>query len=139
MKKNACMARDVDQYIAAFPAEVQRLLQQIRATIIKAAPEATEVLSYQIPAYRYHGILVYFAAYKTHIGFYPMTSDTALFKDELAEFNKSKGAVQFPFEQDMPLQLISRIVTFRMKENLMKEMLKARHQRITTLSYSSFR
>jgi uncharacterized protein YdhG (YjbR/CyaY superfamily) len=139
MKYKISKTIDPDHYISGFSAEMQRLLLQVRTTIIKAAPDAEEVMRYQMPAYKYHGMLVYFAGYKNNIGFYPMISDTVMFKEELAIFNKSKGAIQFRLDIPLPLQLISRIVTFRMKENLTKEMLKATHQRITSLNNLSLR
>jgi uncharacterized protein YdhG (YjbR/CyaY superfamily) len=139
MKYKISKTIDADYYIAGFSAETQRLLQQVRSTIIKAAPDAEEVMSYQMPAYKYHSIIFYLTGYKNHIGFYPMISDTAVFKEKLAVFNKSKGAIHFTFDRSMPLQLISRIVTFRTKENLTKEMLNATHQRITSLNNLSLR
>jgi uncharacterized protein YdhG (YjbR/CyaY superfamily) len=112
---------NVDEYIAAFPEETQKLLSQMRNTIKKAAPEAEEVISYQMPAYKYHGIVVYFAGYKKHIGFYPTALGIAAFKKELSVYKGAKGSVQFPVNEPMPLTLISKIVKFRIKENLKKE------------------
>jgi uncharacterized protein YdhG (YjbR/CyaY superfamily) len=111
---------NVDEYIAAFPNETQIVLQQVRAAIQKAAPQATEVISYQMPAYKGNGILVYFAGYKNHIGFYPTALGIAAFKDELSVYKGAKGSVQFPLNQPMPLKLISKIVQFRVKDDAAK-------------------
>jgi uncharacterized protein YdhG (YjbR/CyaY superfamily) len=110
----------VDRYIAGFPPETQKALQQMRRTIRKAAPDATEVISYQMPAYKYLGMLVYFAGYEKHIGFYPMPSAIQQFKKELAVFKNAKGSVQFPLGQPLPLDLVSRMVQFRVQENQAK-------------------
>ena len=120
-------AKDIDEYIAGFPPEVQVILEELRATIKKAAPEAQETISYQMPAFKLHGILVYFAAYKNHIGFYPTGSGIEHFKKEVSAYKGSKGTVQFPLNQPIPLDLISKIVKFGVKENLEKvEFKKAR-------------
>ncbi|MFZ9848337.1 MAG: iron chaperone [Flavobacteriales bacterium] len=110
----------VDEYIAGFPKETQELLQQVRACILMAAPEATEVISYKMPAYKFNGMLVYFAGYKNHIGFYPGTSPIVVFKEEIARYKNAKGSVQFPITQKMPLDLIIRMVRFKVQENLNK-------------------
>lgn len=110
--------KDIDDYISRYPAEVQQLLQQMRRTIQKAAPKATETISYSIPAFRLEGILVWFAAFKNHIGFYPRTDAIRVFKKELSAFKGAKGSVQFPFDQPLPLALVTRIVKFRVKQNL---------------------
>ncbi len=114
----------VDAYIAAYPAEVQKKLQQVRNTIRKAAPMAQEVISYGMPGYKYHGMLVYFAAWKNHIGFYAVPSAHAAFKEELSAYKGAKGSVQFPLDKPMPVALITKIVKFRMKENEEKAMMK---------------
>lgn len=108
----------VDDYIANFPDDVQKLLKQLRATIIKFAPKAEEIISYQMPAYKLGGALVYFAAYKNHIGFYPGASGVKNFEKEISAYKNSKGAIQFPIDQPLPLELIGKIVEFRVKENL---------------------
>jgi uncharacterized protein YdhG (YjbR/CyaY superfamily) len=118
MRNDQPAPQTIDEYIAACPDEVQPLLQQIRQTIHAAAPDAQEAISYQMPTFKLHGNLVHFAAYKKHIGFYPVPSGIEAFKDELAGYASSKGAVQFPLNQPLPLDLISRIVTFRVAENL---------------------
>ena len=110
----------IDHYISIFPKDVQAKLEELRATIQTAAPEATEKISYQMPTFFLHRNLVYFAAYKRHIGFYPSSSGIAAFAAELTQYKNSKGAVQFPLEQPLPLDLITRIVQFRVKENRQK-------------------
>jgi uncharacterized protein YdhG (YjbR/CyaY superfamily) len=107
----------IDEYIRSFPKEIQKLLKEIRDAIKNAAPEATEKISYQIPTYYLNGNLVHFAAFKNHIGFYPTSSGIAAFKDELKEYNSAKGSVQFPLDKPMPIDLIKRIVKFRVLEN----------------------
>ena len=113
--------RNFDAYLERFPENVQRLLQKMRLTIKKAAPQAKETISYGIPAFTLNGLLVWFAAHKNHIGFYPRASAIAAFKKELSAYKGAKGSVQFPFDKPLPLALISRIVKFRMKQNLSKK------------------
>lgn len=110
----------IDEYIATFPADIQRTLAELRATIRAAAPHATEKISYQMPTFAQQGNLVHFAVHKQHIGFYPAPSAIEAFRDELAVYENSKGAVRFPIGQPLPLDLISRIVKFRVAENLKK-------------------
>ena len=112
--------RTIDEYIAGFPPDVQAILQKIRETIRAAAPDAEETISYQMPTFTLHGNLVHFAAFKSHIGFYPVPTGIEKFKKELAAYKGGKGSVQFPLDQPMPYSLISRIVKFRVKENLAK-------------------
>lgn len=116
--------KDTQEYIASFPGEIQKLLNLMRSTIIKAAPEAEEVISYGMPAFRFKGMLVFFAAYPNHLGFYPTPSGIEKFHKELAAFKTSKAAVQFPVDKPLPVQLIDKIVRFRMKENLEKAALR---------------
>lgn len=113
--------KNMDEYIAIQAPEAQILLKQMRKTIKKAAPEAEELISYNMPAFKYHGMLVYFAAYKNHIGFYATPTGHSEFKKELSVYKQGKGSVQFPLIQPLPLDLISRIVQFRVKENLKKK------------------
>jgi len=120
MKSNTIPAENVDAYIMRFAPTTQKLLKQLRATIKKAAPLAEEVISYGMPAYKYHGILVYFAGYEHHIGFYPTASGIENFKKEIAGFKHSKGAVQFPPDKPLPLSLVTAIVKFRVQLNLEK-------------------
>ena len=108
---------DIDSYIAIFPEETQKILEKIRATIRKAAPEAKETISYGIPTFTFYGNLVHFAAYEKHIGFYPGAAGIASFKDELAIYEGGKGTVRFPINGKIPFPLISRIVKFRVLQN----------------------
>lgn len=108
----------IDEYIEQFPEEIQTILQKIRSVIKEAAPEATEKISYQMPTFFLKGNLVHFAAYKNHIGFYPAPRGIEKFKEELSQFKGAKGSVQFPMDKPLPLELISRIVLFRVEENL---------------------
>jgi uncharacterized protein YdhG (YjbR/CyaY superfamily) len=117
---------NIDEYVAGFPVEVQELLEQIRAVIKNVAPHAEEVMSYGMPAFRLNGILVWFAAYKNHIGFYPHSSGIEVFKKELSGYKQAKGSVQFPLKKTLPLELIVEIVKFRVIENLEKVKLKKR-------------
>ncbi len=114
-----------DEYIATFPESIQKLLQEIRETIKKAAPDAEECISYQMPAYKLKGMVVYFAGYEKHIGFYPGASGIASFKEKIAGYKNAKGSVQFPLDKPLPVKLITEITKFRVKENLEKEALKA--------------
>ncbi len=107
----------IDAYIAAFPEDVQAILQQIRQLIHDTAPEATEAISYGMPTFKLHGNLVHFAAFKNHIGFYPVPSGMAAFQEELSAYKQGKGSVQFPLDRPMPYDLIRRIVQFRVAEN----------------------
>lgn len=117
---------NVDFYIAGFPEKVKERLLELREIIRKAAPEAKEVISYQMPAYKFHGMLAYFAGYKKHIGFYPTGSGIENFKQKLTAYKTSKGTVQFPLDQPLPAELITEIVKFRIAENLERENVKRR-------------
>ena len=112
---------DVDRYISGFPENVRELLGQLRHIIREAAPDAEEVISYQIPAYKLYGMLVYFAGYKNHIGFYPTSSGITAFRQELSAYKGAKGTVQFPLDKPLPLDIIKKIVAFRIAENLQKK------------------
>lgn len=114
---NSQHSKEVDEYIANFPEGTQMLLQQLRSIIRSTAPDSEEVISYAMPAYKWNGMLVYFAAYAKHIGFYPMSEAIVVFKDELVPYKTSKGAIQFPINQPLPMDLIQRIVQFRMDKN----------------------
>ena len=120
MKAGLNKIKNIDEYIAGFPQETQAILEQLRATIRKAAPGAEEVISYSMPAFRLHGILVYFAAFKNHIGFFPTSSGILAFKEELSNYAGGKGTVRFPLDKPLPFNLISEIVKFRVRENLNK-------------------
>lgn len=107
----------IDGYIAGAPKDIQKLLEEIRATIKAAAPGAEETINYGIPTFTLHGNLVHFAAFKKHIGFYPAPSGIEAFRKELSVYEGAKGSVQFPFSKKLPLALITKIVKFRVKEN----------------------
>lgn len=111
---------NIDEYIGAFQSHVQEILEKVRTTIQKAAPDAKEKISYAMPAFEQNGILVYFAAFKNHIGLYALPSGHEAFKQELSKYKSGKGSVQFPLNEPMPFDLITRIVKFRVKENLEK-------------------
>ena len=113
-------AQTIDEYISGFPKDIQKVLQEIRNTIRKAAPDAEETINYAIPTFKLNGNLVHFAAFQKHIGFYPAPSGIDAFKKELSAYDGAKGSVQFPLDQPIPLALITRIVKFRVKENLEK-------------------
>ena len=120
MKTDRTLPKTIDEYIAGFPQEIQKILQKLRATIRKAAPGATETISYQMPTFTLKGNLVHFAAYKNHIGFYPVPSGIEAFRTELARYKQGRGSVQFPIGEPLPLDLIAQIVKFRVQENLEK-------------------
>lgn len=111
---------NIDEYIGGFPTDVQIILEKIRETIHKAAPAAIEKISYSMPAFDQNGIVVYFAAFKNHIGLYALPSGHEEFKEELSIYKSGKGSVQLPLDKPMPYDLITKIVKFRVKENLEK-------------------
>jgi len=113
-------AKDFSEYADRFPKDVQRRLRQVRDTIRAAAPAATETISYQMPAFRHNGILVWFGAHTNHIGFYPGAAAIATFKKELSPYKSAKGSVQFPFDETLPLSLVTRIVKHRVNEQRSK-------------------
>jgi uncharacterized protein YdhG (YjbR/CyaY superfamily) len=115
----------IDDYIATFPQDIQKILKELRATIKAAAPDAEEKISYQMPTFFLNGNLVHFAAFKKHIGFYPTPSGIEAFQKELSVYDGAKGSVQFPIDEPMPLKLISRIVKFRAAENIKKAKIKS--------------
>ncbi len=115
---------DFDEYILGFPGDIQIKLKQLREAIINAAPEAKEVISYGMPAFKMEKMLLYFAGHKNHIGLYPYASSIIEFKKELLNYKCSKGTIQFSFDKPLPLQLITKIVRFRLKENLQKNKLE---------------
>ncbi len=120
METKQASPQTIDEYIAGFPKDVQEILQHVRQTIREAAPDAQEKISYKMPTFTLKGNLVYFAAFKNHIGFYPIPSGIEEFKEELSAYEQGKGSVQFPLDKPIPYDLISRIVKFRVKENLAK-------------------
>lgn len=129
MKASPTAPRDIDEYIAAFPKEVQEILEKVRATIRKAAPAAEEGIKYQIPTFTLNGNLVHFAAFKKHIGLYPAPRALEEFKDELSGYKGAKGSVQFPLDQPIPYDLISRIVEYRVKMSLEEQKPKGRRSK----------
>ncbi len=120
MKHTGTTPTTIDEYIAQWPADIRAKLQSMRETIRKAAPKAEEAISYNMPAFNLNGYLVYFAAFKNHIGFYPIPSGMKAFEKELSKFVTGKGSVQFPYDQPLPLALVTKIVKFRVKENQAK-------------------
>ncbi|HRQ41497.1 MAG TPA: DUF1801 domain-containing protein [Chloroflexota bacterium] len=126
MENNKATFTSIDEYIATFPADIQQILQEIRATIHAAAPTATEKISYQMPTFYLKGNLVHFAVHKNHIGFYPTPTGIEEFKDDLAIYGSGKGSARFPLDQPMPFDLITRIVQFRAQENLAKAAAKTK-------------
>lgn len=115
----------IDAYIATFPEDIQKILEELRATIRAAAPDAEEKISYQMPTFALKGNLVHFAALKNHIGFYPTPSGIQAFKHELSKYKGANGSVQFPIDEPLPLKLISKIVKFRVAENLKNAEMKS--------------
>jgi uncharacterized protein YdhG (YjbR/CyaY superfamily) len=115
----------IDEYIALFPKDIQKKLEELRATIKAAAPDAKEKISYQMPTFDLYGNLVHFAAHKNHIGFYPTPSGIDAFKNELSVYEGAKGSVQFPLDKPLPLKLIRKIVKFRVAENVEKAEIKS--------------
>jgi uncharacterized protein YdhG (YjbR/CyaY superfamily) len=109
---------EIDRYIAGFPPEIQDILERVRQTIRRAAPQAEETIKYAIPTFTLNGNLVHFAAFKNHIGFYPAPTGIEAFQEDLAPYKQAKGSVQFPLDRPMPLELITRIVAYRVQENL---------------------
>lgn len=129
MEGNKAEFRTIDEYIASFPEDTRKILEELRETIRAAAPEAKEKISYQMPTFDLEGNLVHFAAFKNHIGFYPTPTGIEQFKDELAEYKGAKGSVQFPIDRPLPLDLISRIVKFRAAENLITSGMRSHRKR----------
>lgn len=114
----------MDEYIATFPADIQRILQEMRAVIHESAPEAKEKISYQMPTFELEGNLIHFAAFKNHIGLYPTPGGIEEFKEELSKYEGAKGSIRFPLNEPMPYELVKKIVKFRVIENLKKAGLK---------------
>ena len=126
MKSAAAAPSTIDEYIREFPRDVQKKLSELRSTIRRAAPDAIEKISYRMPTFFQGKNLVHFAAYEHHIGFYPTPSGIIEFKNELSGYATSKGAVQFPIDEPLPLDLVARIVKFRVAENVGSGAKKAR-------------
>ncbi len=119
--KNVKTYKTIDQYIQTFEPPIQKLLETLRKTIHQAAPQAEECINYGIPTFKINGNLVHFAAFKNHIGFYPAPSGILAFQKELSAYKSAKGSVQFPLNEKLPLELVKKIVKFRVKENLEKK------------------
>jgi uncharacterized protein YdhG (YjbR/CyaY superfamily) len=124
MKGGSAAPGTIDDYISGFPADVQQVLQEVRTTIRKAAPDAVEAMKYGIPTFVMGENLVHFGGFKTHVGFYPSPSGIEAFKKELSAYEGAKGSVKFPLDGRMPLPLIARIVKFRVKEVRQKHVQK---------------
>jgi uncharacterized protein YdhG (YjbR/CyaY superfamily) len=119
MKADQTAPSNIDEYIAGFPQDIQAILEQIRAAIRAAAPDAEEAIGYRMPTFKQHGYLVFFAAFKRHIGVYGnMTAAIERYKDELAEYATPKGSLKFPYDRPLPLDLIGKIVALRLEEDL---------------------
>lgn len=130
MKAEQTAPTTIDEYIAGFPPDVRKVLEQIRATIREAAPDAEEAIKYQLPTFVLKGNLVHFGAFKNHIGFYPAPRGIEQFQQELSVYKGAKGSVQFPLDQPMPLDLIRRVVEFRVQDNLEKAAAKGRKKQV---------
>lgn len=128
MEKSKITYTSIDEYIMQFPLEIQKILKTLRKVIKESAPEAEEKISYQMPTFELYGNLVHFAAYKNHIGFYPTPSGIDAFKHELSEYKWAKGSVQFPMDKPLPYELISKIVKFRVDENMKKAKTKKKKE-----------
>ena len=118
---------NIDEYISSFSPEIQKLLEEIRAAIKDTAPEAEEIMSYGLPAFKLNGMLVWFGAHTNHIGFYPRASAIEVFKKELSKYKGAKGSVQFPIKEPLPYELIIKIVKYRVIENVRKAEEKLRN------------
>jgi|SRR6267142_3067257 len=129
MKTDKIQPQNVDDFIAAYPGDVQEKLRKLRATIRKAAPKAEEAIKYGIPTFMLNGNLVFFSAYKNHIGFYPAPRGIEAFKKELSAYDGAKGTIRFPIDKALPLALIGRIVKFRVQENTKRAEAKTRKKK----------
>lgn len=129
MNSDKSTPQTIDEYIASFPEDVQAKLQELRATIKVTVPEAEEAISYQMPTFKLKGNLVHFAAFKNHIGFYPAPIGIEAFAEELAPYKAGKGSVQFPLDQPLPLELVRKIVRFRVADNLERAEAKAKKKK----------
>jgi uncharacterized protein YdhG (YjbR/CyaY superfamily) len=128
MNKEKGKPENIDEYITGFSKDVQEILAVLRTAIRKAAPAAEEGISYQMPVFKLEGNLVYFAAFKNHIGFYPTSSGIKAFEKDLSRYKWARGSVQFPIDKPLPLGLVVRIVKYRVKENLMKAASKTKKE-----------
>jgi uncharacterized protein YdhG (YjbR/CyaY superfamily) len=128
MRSDITTPKNIDEYILLFPKDIQEILTEFRSIIRKAAPEAEEKISYQMPTFALKGNLVHFAACKNHIGFYPAPSGIENFRKELSVYTLTKGSIHFPLDAPLPASLITKIVKFRVNENLQKAMLKQKNK-----------
>jgi len=128
MRTDQTAPKNIDEYIAGFPKDVQEILEKIRLIIRKAAPDAQETLKYQLPTFTLKGNLVHFGAFKKHIGFYPTPTGTEKFKNELSAYEGAKGSIKFPLDKQIPYDLINKIVEFRIKENLDRAAVKGKRK-----------
>jgi uncharacterized protein YdhG (YjbR/CyaY superfamily) len=129
METDPTKPNTIDKYIATFPKSIQEILEKIRETIQEAAPEAQETVKYGIPTFTLQGNLVHFGAFKNHIGFYPTPSGIEEFRIELSIYQGAKGSIQFPLSKPIPYDLIRKIVTFRLQENLERAALKGKKKK----------
>lgn len=129
MSADKTVPESIDDYILGFPPEVQAVLRNLREAVRQSAPFATEMIRWEMPTFDLHGHLVYFAAHKKHIGFYPMPSAIEAFQDELAAYKHAKGTVQFPLDKPLPYPLIRRMVKFRVAENMKKAAEKSKKKK----------
>ena len=120
MATNRAMPKTIDEYISAFSPEVRAILQEVRQVVRSAAPDAQEAISYNIPAFKLNGVLVYFAAFKKHIGFYPPIRGDSRLEKAVSQYAGEKGNLRFPLDQPIPYALIERITKLRVKQNLAK-------------------
>jgi uncharacterized protein YdhG (YjbR/CyaY superfamily) len=130
MESNKVGFISIDEYIATFPKEIRKILEELRATINASAPDAEEKISYQMPTFALKGNLVHFAAYKKHIGFYPTPNGIQAFKHELSVYEGAKGSIKFPIDKPLPLELISKIVKYRVAENLKNAEIKSSKKKV---------
>lgn len=121
---NSRKFKTVDEYLSALPAKSRTMMKSLRGVIKKAAPEAEEMISYNMPAFKFNGMLVYYAAHKEHIGFYPFSSAIKAFEKDLSGYETSKGTIKFPLDQPIPVGLVNKIIKFRVKENSAKAIAK---------------
>jgi uncharacterized protein YdhG (YjbR/CyaY superfamily) len=120
MNSDKVVPKDIDEYIAGYPEPIREILQKFRAAIRAAAPDAVETISYQMPAFKQNGILVYFAAHTNHLGFYPASTGISAFKKTLSDYAGSKGTVRFPYDKPIPYEIVTEVVKYRVLENLSK-------------------
>lgn len=130
MKSPSVKISSVEAYIKGFPPSTRKMLEQVRSIILKHAPKAEEAISYNMPGYKQNGVLVYFAGYERHIGFYPMPDAIEAFKKEIAVYKSAKGSVQFPLDKPLPVKLIADMVKFRVLQNEQKPEKPARKRTI---------